>query len=88
MFGIVRQSTALIEQSQRCMHIGDRAGISMNSSVPPRQLLRASCAGLAWSRVAEDGKHTIATEMAEVQVQGLHRIEVRNRKGNALEAVL
>jgi hypothetical protein len=39
-------------------------------------------------RLAGDGKHTIAAEMAEVRVQGLHRIQVRDRKGNPSEAVL
>jgi len=39
-------------------------------------------------RPAGDGKHTIAAGMAEVRVQGLHRIQVRDRNGNPSEAVL
>jgi hypothetical protein len=39
-------------------------------------------------RLAGDGKHTIADEMKEVRVQGLHRIEVRNKKGELSEATL
>jgi hypothetical protein len=39
-------------------------------------------------RLAGDGKHTIADEMDETRVKGLHRIEVRDRKGELSEAVL
>src|SRR6266851_2013199 len=39
-------------------------------------------------RLAGDGRHTIADEMQEVRVQGLHRIEVRNKKGERSEAAL
>jgi hypothetical protein len=39
-------------------------------------------------RLAGDGKHTIAAEMAEVRVRGLHHIEVRDKKGDTSEAIL
>jgi hypothetical protein len=39
-------------------------------------------------RLAGDGEHTIADEMKEVRVQGLHRIQVRNNKGEISEAIL
>ena len=39
-------------------------------------------------RLAGDGEHTIATEMAEVDCKGLHRVEVRDRHGKVSEAVL
>jgi hypothetical protein len=39
-------------------------------------------------RLAGDGDHTIADEMDEVAVKGLHRIEVRDSKGDPEEAVL
>jgi len=39
-------------------------------------------------RLAGDGDHTIADEMKEVRVQGLHRIQVRNKKGEFSEAIL
>jgi len=39
-------------------------------------------------RLAGDGKHTIATEMEEVRIQGLHRIQVRDEKGDRCEAAL
>src|SRR5262245_35377636 len=39
-------------------------------------------------RLAGDGSHTIAEEMDEVAVKGLHRVEVRNSNGDPDEAVL
>jgi hypothetical protein len=39
-------------------------------------------------RLAGDGDHTIADEMDEVAVKGLHRIEVRDNNGDPDEAVL
>ena len=39
-------------------------------------------------RLAEDGTHTVAQEMNEVQLKGLHRIKVRDQQGNGSEAIL
>jgi hypothetical protein len=39
-------------------------------------------------RLAGDGDHTIADEMEEVAVKGLHRIDVRDSNGDPDEAVL
>ena len=83
-----RQSTALLQEPDRCVHIGDRESdiyelFCTAQSLGTHFLLR-TCV----DRLAGDGKHTIAAEMAEVRVQGLHRIQVQDRKGNASEAVL
>ena len=42
----------------------------------------------AIDRFDGDGTHIVADEMAEVRVQGLHRVRVQDGKGNASEAVL
>jgi hypothetical protein len=39
-------------------------------------------------RLAGNGDHTIADEMGDVEVQGLHRIEVKDSNGDSSEAVL
>jgi hypothetical protein len=39
-------------------------------------------------RLAGEGRHTIADEMTETRLKGLHRIKVRDRKGDISEAVL
>ena len=48
------------------------------------ELLLRTCV----DRLAGDGNHTIAEEMDEVAVKGLHRVEVRDSNGNPDEAVL
>jgi hypothetical protein len=39
-------------------------------------------------RLAGDGGHTVGTEMKRLPVQGLHRVEVRNKRGQGSTAVL
>jgi len=39
-------------------------------------------------RLAGEGDHTVADEMREVRVTGLHRVEIRDKKGSVSEAVL
>ncbi len=77
----VRQSTALVEQPQCCVHIADRESdiyeLFCTAQAIRTHFLLRTCV----DRLAGDGKHTIAAEMAEVRIQSLHRIQVRDRKG-------
>lgn len=84
----MKQSTALLNDPKRGVHIGDRESdiyelFCMAEALGTHFLVR-TCV----DRLAGDGKHTIATEMKEVRVQGLHRIQVRDEKGDPSEAVL
>jgi hypothetical protein len=84
----VKEATALFEEPQRCVHIGDRESdiyelFCIAQKAGTHFLLR-TCV----DRLAGNGDHTIADEMEEVRVQGLHRIQVRNKKGEISEAVL
>jgi hypothetical protein len=84
----VKQATALFPETQRCVHIGDRESdiyeLFCTAQKAGSHFLLRTCV----DRLAGDGKHTIAAEMKEVRVQGLHRLEVRNKKGETSEAVL
>lgn len=84
----VKQSTALCHDPQRCVHIGDRESdiyeLFCAAQKAGTHFLLRTCV----DRLAGDGKHTIADEMEEVRVQGLHRIQVRDKKGEVSEAVL
>lgn len=84
----VRQSTALLEEPHRCVHIGDRESdiyeLFCTAQALGTHFLLRTCV----DRLAGDGKHTVATEMAEVRVQGLHRIQVQDQNGDPSEAVL
>jgi hypothetical protein len=84
----LKQSTTLLGDAARCVHIGDRESdiyelFCTAQDAGTRFLLR-TCV----DRLAGDGEHTIATEMAEVDCKGLHRVEVRDRHGKISEAVL
>jgi hypothetical protein len=84
----VKEATALFEEPRRCVHIGDRESDIYELFCVAQQagthLLLRTCV----DRLAGDGDHTIADEMVEVRVQGLHRIQVRNRNGETSEAIL
>ena len=84
----VKEATALFAEPRRCVHIGDRESdifelFCLAKEAGTHFLLR-TCV----DRLAGDGEHTIADEMKEVHVQGLHRIQVRNTKGEISEAIL
>jgi hypothetical protein len=70
------------------VHIGDRESdiyeLFCTAHDAGTQFLLRTCV----DRLAGDGEHTIATEMAEVVCKGLHRVEVRDRHGKTSEAVL
>jgi hypothetical protein len=84
----LRQSTNLLGDPARCVHIGDR------ESDIYELFCEAEDAGTHFplrtcvDRLAGDGERTIATEIAEVDCKGLHRVDVCDRRGNVSEAVL
>ncbi len=82
------QSTALLNDPQRCVHIGDRESDIYELFCTAESLSTYFLVRTCVDRLAGDGKHTIATEMEEVRIQGLHRLQVRDEKGDWSEAVL
>ena len=82
------QSTALLAEPQRCVHVGDRESdiyeLFCAAQEAGTHFLLRTCV----DRLAGDGAHTIAAEMDEVRCKGLHRVEVRDRQGKLSEAVL
>jgi len=84
----MRQSTALFGEPGRCIHIGDRESDIYELFCLARELgthfLVRSCV----DRLAGDGTCTVCAAMAEVPVQGRHRVEVRDSKGNLDQAVV
>ncbi len=84
----LKQSTALLENPQRCVHIGDRESdiyelFCMAEQCGTHFLVR-TCA----DRLANDGKTTISAEIARLPVQRLHRLQVRDAEGKFSEATL
>lgn len=84
----LRQSTALLNAPERCVHIGDRESDIYELFCEAQRIGTHFLVRTCVDRLAGDGAHTIADEMSEVRVKGLHRIEVRDAKGDRSEAVL
>lgn len=84
----LRQSIDCLGEPERCIHIGDRESdiyelYCLTQDLGAHFLVRACV-----DRLAGDGGHTIAAEMEETRVKGLHRIEVRDDKGEMTKAAL
>jgi hypothetical protein len=84
----VQQSTALLADPGRCVHIGDRESDIYELFCAAREAGTHFLIRTCVDRLAGDGDHTIADEMDEVAVKGLHRINVRDGNGEPDEAVL
>ena len=84
----LRQSTNLLAAPERCVHVADREGDIYELFCEAREANTHFVIRTCVDRLAGDGEHTVAAEMDEVQVKGLHRVEVRDRNGEVDEAVL
>ena len=84
----LKQSTQLLDQPGRCIHIGDRESDIYELFCTAREVGTHFLVRTCVDRLAGDGDHTIADEMDEVAVKGLHRIELRDGNGDPDEAVL
>jgi hypothetical protein len=84
----LRQSSDLLAQPERCVHIGDRESDIYELFCTAKELGTRFLVRRRVERRTGDGEHTITKEMAEVAVQGLHRIEFRGAQGQNCEALL
>ena len=70
----LRQSTELLGQPSRCIHIADRLGDIWELFCLARELDTHFLVRRCVDRVCGDGSHKVSDAMAEVKVQGLHRV--------------
>lgn len=78
----------MLAEPEHIVNIGDRESdiyelFSIAHQAGTHFLLR-TCV----DRLAGDGDHTIADEIRKVRAQGLHRVEVRDKKGTVSGAVV
>jgi Transposase DNA-binding/Transposase DDE domain len=77
----LRQSTELLGEPSRCVHIGDRESdiyeLFCAAQESGTKFLLRTCV----DRLADDGKHTIAAVMRRIKVKATHKVEVRDAKG-------
>jgi hypothetical protein len=84
----LRQATALFDQPPRCIHIGDRESDIYELFCAAQEAGTHFLVRTCVDRLAGKGEHTVAAEMQEVRVKGRHRLKVKNRQGELVEAVL
>jgi transposase-like protein/transposase Tn5 family protein len=84
----LRQATGLMDDPGRCVHVGDRESDIYELFCTAQDVGTHFLVRTCVDRLAGDGSHTIADEMEEVAVKGLHRIEVTDRDGHPSRAVL
>ena len=84
----MRQSTELLSGPERCVHIGDRESDIYELFCLAQQLGTHFLVRTCVDRLAGDGGHTVRDEMKQAPVRGLHRVQVRNKRGEFSTAVL
>ena len=84
----MKQSTELLEEPERCIHIGDRESDIYELFCTGREIGTHFLVRTCVDRLAGDGDHTVADDMAEAKIRGHYRIEVRDANGNPDNAEL
>jgi hypothetical protein len=84
----LKQSTELLDDPRRCVHIGDRESDIYELFCAAQEIGTHFLGRTCVDRLAGDGGHTIAEEMDEIAIKGLHRVEVRDNNGDPDKAVL
>ncbi len=84
----MRQSTELLNDPGRCVHIGDRESDIYEMFCLARQLGTHFLVRTCVDRLARDGNTTVAAQMKTSELHGLHPVQVRNRGGDFTTAVL
>jgi Transposase DDE domain len=84
----LKQSTNLLDEPSRCVHIGDRESdiyeLFCTAQGNGTKFLIRTCV----DRLAGDGRHTIAAAMRQVKVKAIHQVEVRDAKGAVSQATV
>ena len=70
----------LLDDPGRCVHIGDRESDIYELFCAAQEVGTHFLVRTCVDRLAGDGDHTIADEMDEAAIKGLHRIEVQRRQ--------
>jgi len=84
----MRRSTALLGRATRCVHVGDRESDIYELFCTAFELGTRFLVRTCVDRRAGAGDHTVADEMAEERVQGVHYVDVRNANGDASVAAV
>ena len=84
----LRQSVELLGDPGRLVHVADRESDIYELFCLARDLGTHSVVRTCNDRLAGDGTRTVASEMAEARVRGLHRVELRDAEGGVIHVTL
>ena len=84
----LRQTTALLSQPDRCIHIGDRESDIYELFCTAKEVGTHFLVRTCVDRLAGDGQHTVSDEMNTAELKARHLITVLTRNGQPAEAVL
>lgn len=84
----LRQATTLLNEPERCVHIGDRESDIYELFCVAQEAGTHFLVRTCVDRLAEDGTRTISQEMEEASSKVLHRVEVGDRQGHYARATL
>lgn len=84
----LRQSTELLGDAGRLIHVGDRESDIYELFCTARDVGTHFLIRTCVDRLAGDGGHTVATVMAKAQIRGRHRVEVQDDNGKPETAEL
>src|SRR5271157_2433720 len=84
----LKQSTELLGDPDRCVHIGDRESDIYELFCAAREAGTHFLVRICADRLVSDGDVRMSAEMEKVEVAGIHRIEVKDRTGQSSTATL
>lgn len=84
----LREATRLLGDPGRCIHVGDRESDIYELYCEAQELGTHFVVRTCVDRLAGDGDHTVAAEMEEAGVRGVHTIEIRDDKGKLIRVKL
>ncbi len=84
----LEQSTRLLGEGSRCIHIGDRESDIYELFCAAKESETKFLVRTCVDRLAGDGQQTIAALMRKVKVKAIHQVEVRDAKGRVSQATV
>jgi len=84
----LQQSTALLNEPSRCVHVGDRGSDIYELFCEAENIGTHFLVRTCVDRRAGDGQDTVLAQMNDIPAQGMHSIEVQDTKGNRSEVQL
>lgn len=84
----MEQSTELLGNPSRCVHIADRESDIYELFCTAKEIGTHFLVRTCVNRLTGDGRHTVADEMKKIKSKGLHKVNIIDKNGKKQEIVL